>query len=349
MASSNLIATAGYEAQSLFELSQSLGNSLRLDEMISIMASRLRQLIPYDTFALYLKQQDVLTLKYIEGENKKSFSTEAIPEGKGISGWVAQSGKAILNGNAAVETSYHNNSGPSGELRSALSVPIFDMQTQVFGVLTLYSSTRDFFQRDHLRILQAMEGKLSLSLQNAMHLQRSEYDAETDFLTTLPNARGLFLHLETQLRHCKDSVQPMAVVVCDLNAFKEVNDRCGHLTGNLLLGMVADGFRALCLPGERVARMGGDEFVFLIPGLTGERATARLRAIAETVVSACRRCPGVSVPVTACLGTSFFPADGDTAEALLAVAEHRMLLDKQLHHQWAKEHHGLLVMKAFAV
>jgi putative methionine-R-sulfoxide reductase with GAF domain len=82
---------------------------------------------------------------------------------------VAQNGKAILNGNATVEPNYHRKPGQIGSLQSALSVPLFDIQKQVFAVLTLYSSTLDSFDRNHLRILQAMEPKLSLSLQNALH------------------------------------------------------------------------------------------------------------------------------------------------------------------------------------
>jgi diguanylate cyclase (GGDEF)-like protein len=325
----DLIAAASHEAQTLFEMSQSLGNSLRLNETISVLASRLRRLVPFDSCALYIRQGDLLAAQYLDGDNVKSFSSEPILMGHGISGYVAQSGRAILNGNVAVEPNYHGKAGVSGELRSALSVPLFDLKEEVFGVLTLYSSTQDSFLRDHLRILQAMESKLSLSLQNALHFRRAESSAETDFLTALPNARGLFMNLETELNRSREEEMCMAVVVCDLNGFKDVNDRCGHLSGNRLLGFVAEAFRNACRPGEIVARMGGDEFVFLMPDISEEGAIGRLPLIAAAVVDACRRCSGITVKVTASLGASFYPADGTTAEELLAVADRRMYLDKQ--------------------
>ena len=349
LVSLDLIAAASHEAQTLFELSQSLGNSLRLNETISVMASRLRRLIPYDSCALYIRTGEELMAQYVDGENVKSFTSDPIPEGQGISGWVAQSGKAILNGNATVEPNYHCKFGLSGGLRSALSVPLFDLHHEVFAVLTLYSCTADSFQRDHLRILQAMEGKLSLSLQNALHFQRAECDAETDFLTALPNARSLFVQLEHELKYCGDKGRPMAVVVCDLNAFKDVNDRCGHLNGNVLLGMVAEAFRGCCRPGERVARMGGDEFVFVLPGLTESDIASRLKLIADSVISSCKRCSGVTVKVTASLGASFYPADGTTAEELLAVADRRMYLDKQAHYDQDAADNQLVLMEAIAV
>jgi len=180
LVSADAIEAAQQEAQALYELSQSMGNSLRLNEVIAIMASRLRRLIPYDACALYFVQGESLVAHFLAGEYAKSFTPEPIPEGQGITGWVAQNGRAILNGNATVEPNYKTKPGQTG-LQSALSIPLFDIHKQVFAVLTLYSSTLDSFMRDHLRILQAMEPKLSLSLQNALHAQHGEGSTSDDF------------------------------------------------------------------------------------------------------------------------------------------------------------------------
>jgi len=353
-ASLHLIAAASQEAQTLFELSQTLGSTLRFNETIAVMASRLRRLIPCDACALYVKRGDELFMQHIDGENVKAFSADAIPMGQGISGWVAQYGKASVNGNAAVEPNYNSKGGSSGsgsseELRSAISIPLFDLKQQVFAVLTLYSCAQDGFKRDHLRILQAMEGKLALFLQNPTEFRRVECDTETDFLTSLPNARNLFLHLESELKRCSEQTEAMAVIVCDLNAFRQVNDRCGHLTGNLLLETIAEAFLSICRPGEYVARRGGDEFVFVLPGTDEHNSGARLRSITECVASACHRCPGVKVQVTASLGVSFFPADSSTAVELLALADRRMYLDKRAHYERDPVRDNLLIMGGVAV
>jgi diguanylate cyclase (GGDEF)-like protein/putative nucleotidyltransferase with HDIG domain len=330
ISSLDLIAAASQEAQALFEMSQSLGNSLSLNETVSVMASRLRKLIPFDCCALYLKANDILVRKYVQGVDANSFSGQPIKMGDGISGWVAQSGKAILNGNAAVEASYDRGGAETGGLRAALSVPLFDVQGEILGVLTLYSTAADSFSRDHLRILQAMESKLSLSLQNALHFRRAETDAETDYLTNLPNARRLFIQLEMELEKCRNTGDCLAVVVCDLNSFKEVNDRRGHLAGDVLLTSISAAFRKSCPQLDTVARMGGDEFVFLIPHLKQEDAADRLESIAKTVTGACLAA-SLDVRVSASLGASFYPADGDTAEELLALADRRMYQDKRAH------------------
>jgi putative nucleotidyltransferase with HDIG domain len=174
------LEAAQQEAQVLFELSQSLGKSprLNLNKIIAVMTSRLRRLVPYDACALYIVQGESLHTQYLDGEFVESFNQRCIPEGQGISGWVAQNGKAILNGNATVEPNYESKPGQIG-LKSALSVPLLNTEKQVFAVLSLYSSTLDSFQRDHLHILQAMEPKLTLSLQHALNAQHAEDEANS--------------------------------------------------------------------------------------------------------------------------------------------------------------------------
>ncbi len=328
LASLHAIAAASQEAQTLFEMSQSLGVSLSLTETVSVMASRLHRLIPFDSCALYLKVGDTLELRYVDGEKAKSFSVEPIPVGEGLSGWVAQSGKPILNGNVGLERGYTSKAGVGGELLAALSVPLVGLQQEVFGVLTLYATVADGFERDHLRILLAMSAKLGLSVQNALHYRQAATNAETDFLTGLPNARKLFLQLDRELEECAAAGCMLGVVVCDLNRFKQVNDERGHLAGNRILTAIAEQFRLECEPGETVGRMGGDEFVFLLHGMSEAALPLRLARIAGAVETAGLR-TGLDVSVTASLGAALYPEDGMRAEELLALAERRMYREKE--------------------
>ncbi len=328
LGSLSLIAAASQEAQTLFEMSQSLGNSLSPEETVSVMASRLRRLIPHDLCVVYLRQDDILEPRFLDGENARHFTQLPMALGEGVSGWVAQSGKPLLNGNALIEPGCSVPPGATPCLQTALSVPLFDLQQQVFAVLTLYSMQEGTFERDHLRILQAMESKLSLSLGNALRFRRSETDAETDFLTGLPNARRLFLQLEAELDRCRSQSQSLAIVVCDLNAFKVLNDCRGHLVGNQVLALIAREFQLACDDGDTVARMGGDEFVFLLPGTGKEQAEKRLATICHSVEIVSRRTRH-GVQVSASLGAAFYPDDGISAEELLATADRRMYRDKQ--------------------
>lgn len=327
LSSLNLIAAASQEAQTLFEMSQSLGNSLSPEETVSVMASRLQKLVPYDLCVVYLRQGDALEPRFFDGEQARYFVPSRLDIGQGVSGWVAQSEKPLLNGNAGIEPGCVTPQAGVPALQSALSVPLFNLQQKLFAVLTLYSVREGSFERDHLRILQAMESKLSLSLSNALQFRRSETDAETDFLTSLPNARRLFLQLESEVERCRIEGAPLAIVVCDLNGFKDLNDSRGHLVGNRILSLVARELQSACEPGETVARMGGDEFVFLLPNRSKPETAGRLLGIRLAIESLSKR-SREDIQISTSLGDAYYPEDGTSAEELLATADRRMYRDK---------------------
>jgi diguanylate cyclase (GGDEF)-like protein len=257
--------------------------------------------------------------------------------GEGISGWVAQNGKPILNGNAAVEPSYHIAAEQHDTLRAAISMPVFDSEREVFAVLTLYALKADFFSKHQLRILQAMESKLSLCLQSLRPFNNSQNEAETDSLTNLPNAEGLFVELDMELGRCRRTANPLAIVICDIASMKDVNDHEGQLAGSKLLCRIAELFRERCRSCDTVARIGGAQFVFLWPNTGEGDLSERLSSISDLVTSA-RDHAGVKTAISASFGASFFPADGDTAEDLLALAERRMYAKKHPRHD-----HGTLI------
>src|SRR5579885_3460718 len=84
------IAAARHEVQALFEIAQDLGNSLSLDEKLSVLGARLRQIIPCDAMAIYIKRGDVLAPEYVMGDDFRLFASLEIPMGEGLSGWVAE-------------------------------------------------------------------------------------------------------------------------------------------------------------------------------------------------------------------------------------------------------------------
>ena len=135
------IAAAGREAQYTLELVSELGNSLGMAEMLSVLSSRLTQLIPCDSIAVYEREDDLLRPVYVDGQDRMLFSSLQIPLGEGLSGWVAKHNKPILNGNPSVEPGYLNDPKKFSLLRSALSVPLAGQENTV-GVLISVSRRR---------------------------------------------------------------------------------------------------------------------------------------------------------------------------------------------------------------
>jgi diguanylate cyclase (GGDEF)-like protein/putative nucleotidyltransferase with HDIG domain len=321
------IAAARMEAQTLFELSQDLGASLSLGETLSVFSVKLRALAPYDAIAIYVRHGEELVPEYVNGDNFRLFASLRIPMGQGLSGWVAQNLKPILNGNPSVEPGYLNDPSKYSTLSSALAVPLEGLQG-VVGVVALYHADKDFFTSDHLRILLAVSSKMALAVENALKYEQAESSATTDYLTGLPNARSLFLQLDRELARCKRDNTTLTVMVSDMDGFKQINDRFGHLEGNRVLRLFAHSLKETCREYDYVARMGGDEFVVIAPGLTPEGSARKAEQMRELVhqvgIEVCRE-DILSLSV----GKSVYPEDGLDAEKLLTEADRRMYIHKQ--------------------
>ncbi|HUM06418.1 MAG TPA: HD domain-containing phosphohydrolase [Terriglobales bacterium] len=324
------IAAARQEAQTMFELSQDLGNSLSLGETLSVLSMRLRKLIPYDSMAVFLCKNGRLIPELVSGDNFRLLSSLNIRMGEGLCGWVAQNRKPVMNADPQKESGYVSDPEKYTTLRSTLAVPLEGL-SGIVGVLAMYRAERDAFTADHLRVLLAISSKISLSVENALKYQQAENSATTDFLTGLPNARSLFVHLARELARCRRTGTTLALMVCDMDNFKQVNDLFGHLEGDKLLKEFADHLKEICRGYDYVARMGGDEFVIVAPGLNREAADEKASRLNQLAILAGHKIAGRNL-ISLSVGTAFCPEDGYDAERLLAEADRRMYSMKQIHH-----------------
>jgi diguanylate cyclase (GGDEF)-like protein len=199
------------------------------------------------------------------------------------------------------------------------------------GALTLYRAHDPLFTTEDARILSTIAPKLSGAVANGLRFRRAASEAVTDAMTGLPNVAALATRLSA-------NSSPGAVVVCDLDGFKAVNDRFGHLMGNRLLEALALRFRRSCRENDFVARIGGDEFVLLLEGVGPAEITNRIAQFRDLVRATGRSLCKEDV-LDASFGAAFFPADGTTSDELLAAADHRMYQLK------AEQKAGILRMK----
>jgi len=321
------IAAAHQEVQSLYELAQAVGGSLYLTDTLSLLATRIKRLAPYHSLVLYLVHGETLEPAFVTGEDAHLFSSLAIPMGEGLSGWVAESRKPIVNGNPSVEPGYLRNPGAFSRLNSALAVPLEDGDS-VIGVLALYHSDRDAYCRDHLRVLQAVRSKLTAAIGNSLKRDPAGALSNVDELTSLPNARALFLHLDAEIAGCTRDNSTLGIIVCDIDGFRQVNDRYGFLKGDELIRSVACNLRQSCRATDYIARVGGDEFVTVMEDLSRSAAEQRMRDFDRLASEAGLKLCGEEIVALSC-GYVLFPADGITAEELLAEADRRMHQRKQ--------------------
>lgn len=163
--------------------------------------------------------------------------------------------------------------------------------------------------------------------------QQMRYLAQHDSLTGLPN-RALFQdRLLQALNFCSRHERQLAVLLLDLNKFKPVNDEFGHAAGDELLKAIGDRLRKLLRASDTVARIGGDEFVVLLPQLespqeAGNVAAKITDALAEPFVLSM-----ATVQIGCSIGQALFPDDGSDDAQLLRLADERMYQQKQQRQQ----------------
>ncbi len=314
------IGAAREEVQKLFDLAQQLGSSLELRDIFGVLSRGLQPLVPYGAMALFLDSGDHLTPEFLHGRDAGVCSSLSVAKGAGITGWVVSNSKAAVNCDPARE-------GPSmGAFGCMLSIPLTGRHG-VVGALSLYSRKRQSYGADHLRLVNAIASKLSLAVENGITFRRAESSATTDYLTGLPNAHSLFVHLDREVEVSRYLSSPLGVMVCDLNGFKSINDTRGHLTGNQLLQAVAKALQSKCAEYDYVARMGGDEFVIISSGVGRETLEQKMREMRSAIRAAGDEVCGFGL-LDASFGSALFPEDAATADELLAAADRQMYQDK---------------------
>ncbi|NII11226.1 GGDEF domain-containing protein [Oleiagrimonas sp. C23AA] len=161
------------------------------------------------------------------------------------------------------------------------------------------------------------------------HMLEAEHASLHDSLTGLPNRRLFLRRLHRALDEARSQNRPVALLVIDLNDFKEVNDELGHAVGDELLRQIAQRFSSCLRQGDTLARLGGDEFASILTDVADRKSAqtvvAKLHAALETPISI----DGHSLSRHTSIGLSMYPDDSIDQTRLYALADRRMYGYKQ--------------------
>jgi diguanylate cyclase (GGDEF)-like protein len=173
-----------------------------------------------------------------------------------------------------------------------------------------------------------IDTKLLVRLRQAQ--ERLVAMAETDALTGLLNRRALFPKLQTEIARADREAQPLAVIMLDLDEFKAVNDRLGHAAGDDMLLATAVALSRVARRYDTVARLGGEEFLVVLPNLSDAAGHATAERMRATITEATASLGHDISAVTASAGVAVHePGTGETADQLVARADAAMLAAKR--------------------
>ena len=313
------IAAARRESRFMLDISTGLGSSLDLDETLSRVEENLKIMIPHQAMAVFIRRANNMVAEFTAGANQDVISFIEVPIGAGLTGWVAENGTPVVNGNPAVDPGFL--AGPDGRLVSALAVPL-DASQGLIGVMVLYSSEPDAFTHDHLRMLWGVTPKIALAVENALKYRDADRRANIDHLTALPNARLIMQSLEAELARARRMKQPLTVMFCEAEGVQRVYQERGSVHGDGVLRKLAQQLKEDCREYDHIGRLGGERFVIVMPGMKRESLAVKVDRLSEIAAQAD---PTGQDAIALSYGMAFYPDDGDSPKALLAVAQHRKL------------------------
>jgi diguanylate cyclase (GGDEF)-like protein/putative nucleotidyltransferase with HDIG domain len=324
------ITEAQREVFALHEIAQTIGSSLNMQDTVTLVSSKLRAIVPFDTCIIFLVDDKTgkAQAMHVAGEHADAFARRRMNVGDGITGWVIANARSMCNASPELDLV-----GVSEEIaknyKGVLVSPLI-REDGAFGAITLYSKNRTSYTTEHVRLLESVAQHASSALNNALTFERTKESALTDQLTDLPNARAFYMMLEQRIAECQRlNKESLAVISMDLDNFKKINDVYGHAVGDRILASVAGVIRKELRQMDVLTRYAGDEFVAIMPMASSMMATMvaeRIRSAVEARKFAVRT--GHSSQICLSMGISCFPGDGETTEELLTAAARNMQRDK---------------------
>jgi diguanylate cyclase (GGDEF)-like protein len=213
------------------------------------------------------------------------------------------------------------------EVRSVIASPLVN-EGKVIGTLRLNSPTPGGFFTDDLRLLDAISTLASSAISNSMLYQKTEELAIRDSLTGLYVRRYFLERLAEEHRRSLLTNTPLSFLMCDLDHFKNCNDRYGHGVGDFILIKVSEVLTKVAKHGI-VSRYGGEEFAIMLPKTNPQDARILAENLRQAIAKLSLNVRRENIPVTISIGAATLPEDTLDSEELIKTADQRLYKAKK--------------------
>jgi diguanylate cyclase (GGDEF)-like protein len=250
------------ELDALRKLSINLTSSLDLPDVLDALVSEAMQLIPQarDVHIFLYKDRTLTFGASLDSDGKKN-ETWSKPRKNGLTYTVAQNGETITVENMQDHPLFET--APKEWTGSIIGIPLKVGKT-VVGVMNMARSSIGGYSNSELRLLSLLSDQAAVAISNANLHQMISRQAYSDTLTGLPNRRALDERLEEEVQSARRNSYSFAVVMMDLDGFKEVNDTYGHSVGDEVLRTVFNQMARGVRNTDFLARYGGDELTLIL-------------------------------------------------------------------------------------
>ena len=312
--------------------------NLSLDAVLESILDSAMELVSADDTHVFLYEGGVLSFAAAIFDGDHQREPYMHPRPQGMTYKVANEGNKIVV-NDTMDHPLYKDLPWEG---SIIGLPL-KIGNAVVGVMNVALKRAHIFTNDEIRVLEFLADQAAIAIQNAKLYEQAQQEiadrkkaeesikhlAHHDALTGLPNRRLFNERINLEISRSERNKLMIGVMLFDLDQLKDVNDSFGHSVGDLLLQSVGQRLLGLLRKSDTVARMGGDEFLLILPEMKHPEDAIQT---AERVLSAIRTpfmLEGHHINITTSIGISFYPDDGKHVDELVKKADIAMYKAKE--------------------
>ncbi len=282
------------EISILYEISFAIATGVGLEKTAQALFQQLKKVIPVDLFFLALYEQTEKMVSYfMYQKNGERIDIEPfhLMKKPSLTRYVIQKRETIFIPDIKAEDAEVKEDEfirvHGFDNRTFLGIPLI-LRDEVIGVLSVQAVHPEAYDPSQIRLVETIAQQTSVAIDNAKLFEKTQEMAITDSLTGLYNRRYFYLILDNEIERAKRYRSPLSLIMMDIDHFKLVNDKFGHLAGDEVLQSVSEISKKILRQIDNMFRFGGEEFMIILPETIQEEAmnvAERIRsAIAETAI-----------------------------------------------------------------
>ncbi|MBI5748046.1 MAG: sensor domain-containing diguanylate cyclase [Nitrospinae bacterium] len=317
-----------FHLTTLNEVGKALTSSLDLDEILNIVMDKIGKLLSPQNWSLLLLDEKKNELKFelVVGEGSEKIKGIRLKVGEGIAGWVAMERKPLLIPDVSKDPRFYKKVDEISNFttKSIICVPLIARE-KCLGVIELINVGEEGFREEDLLVLTTIADYTAIAIENAKYFNKVRELTTIDDLTHLYNKRTLHTRLKYEIERAKRFESDLSLIFIDLDYFKEINDKYGHICGDNLLKEFGRLVLKIIRNVDIAYRYGGDEFLILMTETSKKNAVLAAERLGKAIKKKLfLKEDKINLHVSASIGTATFPMDAKNREDLIKVADVNM-------------------------
>lgn len=308
-------------------VARALTSSLDRDSILRAIMQQMERFFQPETWSLLLVDEVQKDLFYAVavGHAVAELSEVRVKMGQGIAGWVAEHGETLIVPELGLDPRFTSEAEARATgVRSVICIPLRS-RSHTLGVIQLFNCRLDTLTDYTISFLHVLCDYAAIAIENSRAMERIQELTITDDCTGLYNVRHLYVTLGREIERARRFNDEFSLIFIDLDRFKDVNDRYGHLVGSRLLAEVGHRIRSQVRTVDSAFRYGGDEFVVLLPGTKKPEATQTALRLWRSLRSAdYLSSEKLDLKISASFGVASFPEDGQSIHEMIGAADETM-------------------------